>query len=130
MTPELFWLTATITMTALLWVPYIINRILENGLVPALRNPKPDEAPEAGWADRLMHAHANAVENLVIFAPLVLILHSIGVSSNATVAAVTVYFWARLAHAAIYTFGVPYFRTLAFFTGFLAQCVLIYSVLS
>jgi uncharacterized MAPEG superfamily protein len=130
MTVELFWLIVTITMTAVLWVPYIINRILENGLIPALRNPKPDEPPKACWANRLMHAHNNAVENLVIFAPLVLILHFMEVSSDATIMAVIVYFWARLAHVIIYTFGIPYLRTISFFTAFIAQCVLIYSALS
>lgn len=128
MTVELFWLTAVIAVTAGLWIPYIINRILENGLLTALRNPKPDEPPIAGWADRLMHAHSNAVENLVIFAPLVLILHTIEVSTDLTTTAVTVYFWARLAHAVIYTFSIPYFRTVAFFAGFLCQIALIYSI--
>lgn len=130
MTVELFWLTATITMTAVLWVPYIINRILENGLLPALRNPKRDEPPKAAWAKRLMHAHNNAVENLVIFAPLILILHFMEVSSSVTIMAVIIYFWARLAHVVIYTFGILYIRTVAFFIGFLAQCALIYSVLT
>ena len=130
MTTELFWLTATIAMTTVLWLPYIVNRILENGLLTALRNPKPDEPPIAGWANRLMHAHNNAVENLVVFAPLVLILHMIEMSSNLTVMAVSAYFWTRLAHAAIYTFGIPYLRTVAFFIGFLCQSVLVYSIFS
>jgi len=30
--PELFWLVATALMTALIWAPYIVNRIGENGL--------------------------------------------------------------------------------------------------
>jgi len=127
MQTEIFWLIATIVMTALLWIPYIVNRILENGLIPALRNPKPDEPPQAHWANRLMYAHSNAVENLVIFAPLVLLLKIMGVSSDTTVLATAVYFWTRLAHALIYTFGIPYLRTLAFAIGFLAQLVLAYS---
>ncbi|MGK0442560.1 MAG: putative MAPEG superfamily protein [Pseudohongiellaceae bacterium] len=130
MTVELFWLILTVAMTAVLWVPYIINRIIEHGLLPALRNPKPDEPPKAGWANRLMQAHSNAVENLVVFAPLVLILNFMGVSSDATIAAAVIYFWARLAHVIIYTFGIPYLRTVAFFTAFVAQCVLIYSALT
>lgn len=128
-TQEMFWLTANIAFTSILWIPYIINRILENGLIPALRNPKPDEAPNASWANRLMHAHTNAVENLVVFAPLVLILHFSNISSEATVMATMVYFWTRLAHAFIYTFGVPFLRTIAFFIGFLCQCVLIAAAL-
>jgi len=35
-------------------------------------NSNTDPTPTALWAKRLMRAHANPVENLVIFAPLVL----------------------------------------------------------
>lgn len=130
MTDELFWLTATISLTAVLWIPYILNRILENGMIPAMRSPKPDEPPKANWANRLMLAHSNAVENLVIFAPLVLIAHALNITSEAISIAVVVYFWTRLAHALIYTFGIPYLRTVAFFIGFAAQCVLISEILA
>lgn len=130
MTRELFWLTMTLGLTAMLWVPYILNRIKEHGLLAALRNPMRDEPAKSEWANRLMHAHNNAVENLVVFAPLVLILHFIAVRSDAIIMAIIVYFWARLAHAIIYTFGVPYLRTIAFFVGFISQCALIYFILT
>lgn len=121
---ELFWLTLTILMTALIWVPYIINRLVEHSPWPALMNPQPDLRPKAQWAERLMRAHDNAVENLVIFAPLVLTLHVLGVSTATTAAACAVYFFARLSHLLLYTFGVPFFRTVAFFIGFLCQMTL------
>ncbi len=56
----------------------------------------------------------NAVENLVVFAPLVLILNAIDYSSSWTALACAVYFWARVAHLIVYTMGLPVFRTLAF----------------
>lgn len=121
MKTELFWLTLTTTMTALFWVPYILNRIAENGVWGALRNPNFDEPPKAQWADRMMHAHTNAVENLVIFAPLVLMLAIANISTPATVGASAMYFFVRAAHFAIYTLGVPFFRTVLFLAGFLAQ---------
>ena len=31
MTPELYWLVLTSAMTGLLWVPYIVNRVIELG---------------------------------------------------------------------------------------------------
>jgi uncharacterized MAPEG superfamily protein len=99
MTRELFWLTLTVILTGLLWVPYILNRCQIRGL-------------------------GNAVENLVIFAPLVLILAQIDYSTKWTVLACAVYFWARVAHLIVYTLGLPVFRTLAFTVGFLAQAVL------
>ena len=39
MTRELFWLTLTVILTGLLWVPYIINRCQVRGLSGAMANP-------------------------------------------------------------------------------------------
>jgi uncharacterized MAPEG superfamily protein len=124
MTRELFWLTLTVILTGVMWIPYIINRAQVRGLTAALANPSRNDKPQSEWANRMMFAHDNAVENLVIFAPLVLILNAIDYSSKWTVLACAVYFWARLAHALIYTFGIAVLRTLAWTIGFLAQAVL------
>jgi uncharacterized MAPEG superfamily protein len=124
LTPELFWLTLTVILTGLLWVPYIMNRVMVRGLGGSMANPSRNDKPHASWATRLMFAHDNAVENLVIFAPLVLILAQIDYSTKWTVWACAVYFWARVAHLVVYTLGLPVFRTLAFTIGFLAQAVL------
>src|SRR5246127_5591631 len=124
LTPELFWLALTVILTELLWVPYILNRCMVRGLGGAMANPTPGAKPHAPWATRLMFAHDNAVENLVIFAPLVLILAQIDYSTKWTVWACVVYFWARLAHLIVYVMGLPVFRTLAFTVGFFAQAVL------
>ncbi len=129
MKTELFWLTLTITMTALFWVPYILNRIAENGVWGALRNPNFDEPPKAQWADRMIHAHTNAVENLVIFAPLVLMLSVTGISTSATVGASAMYFFVRAAHFVVYSLGVPFFRTVLFLAGFLAQMIVALTLL-
>jgi uncharacterized MAPEG superfamily protein len=75
-----------------------------------------------------MFAHDNAVENLIIFAPLVLILNAVDYSSKWTVLACAVYFWARVAHLIVYTLGLPVFRTLAFTVGFIAQVVLVLGI--
>jgi uncharacterized MAPEG superfamily protein len=128
MTKELMWLTLTIILTGLLWVPYILDRIKVRGLMGTLANPSRNEKPQSPWAQRLYFAHTNAVDNLVIFAPLVLILDSQGYSTRGTVIACAVYFWARLAHAVVYTMGIPVVRTLAFTVGFLAQVALVFAV--
>ncbi len=64
MTRELFWLTLTVILTGLLWVPYILNRCQVRGLAGAMANPSRNDKPHAEWANRLMFAHDNAVENL------------------------------------------------------------------
>jgi hypothetical protein len=66
----------------LLWIPYILNRCQVRGLGGAMANPSRNDKPHAEWATRLMFAHDNAVENLVMFAPLVLILNAIDYSRN------------------------------------------------
>ena len=129
LTKELLWLTLTVVLTGLLWVPYILDRIMVRGLMGAMANPSRNDTPQSPWAQRLYFAHTNAVENLMIFAPLVLVLDALGHSSAATVYACAVYFWARLAYAIIYTLGIPVLRTLAFTVGFLCQAVLALAVL-
>jgi uncharacterized MAPEG superfamily protein len=90
------------------------------GLGDAVGYPE-DPKPQAPWAQRLQKAHTNAVENLVVFAALVLVAHAAGVSNAAIATASVVYFWARVVHAVAYTFAIPWARTLAFTVGFLAQ---------
>ena len=128
MSRELMWLTLTIILTGLMWVPYIIDRAMVRGLVGAMANPSRNDKPQSPWAQRLYFAHSNAVENLVIFAPLVLILDSMGHSTESTAIACAVYFWARLAHVFIYTIGTPVLRTLSFAVGFFAQVALVLAI--
>jgi len=128
MSKELMWLTLTVILTGVLWIPYILDRVMVRGLMGAMANPSPDDAPQSPWARRLQNAHLNAVENLVIFAALVLTLQIMQHSTNSTVIACAVYFWARLAHAVVYTLGIPVLRTLAFAVGFLAQIALVLAV--
>ena len=128
MTRELFWLTMTVILTAVMWVPYVLNRIMVRGLFGAMANPSRNDRPHAEWASRMMFAHDNAIENLIIFAPLVLILNDLDYSTKWTVLACAVYFWSRLAHIVVYTFGVPILRTLTFAVGFAAQVVLMLAI--
>ena len=124
MTRELFWLALTVILTGLLWIPYVVNRAQVRSLTGAMANPSRGDKPLAPWATRLMFAHDNAVENLVIFAPLVLILNAVDYSTQWTALACAVFFWSRVAHIIVYTLGLPVFRTVAFTVGFLAQAVL------
>ena len=128
MKTELLYLVLVTALTGLLWVPYILDRIAVRGLLNAVGYPESPK-PQSPWADRLMKAHANAVENLVVFAPLVLLAHVTGVTNSAVATAAAVYFWARLVHAAAYTFAVPWVRTIAFALGFFAQAVIAWQLL-
>jgi uncharacterized MAPEG superfamily protein len=120
-TPELYVLTLVCVATALMWVPYMGARILTRGLARTLGNPDPASPPDPPWAERARRAHANAVENLVVFATLVIVTALVGASTPTTVLACQVYLGARLVHYVVYVAGIPVVRTLAFAAGFVAM---------
>ena len=128
MTSELTSLTWVAALTTVLWVPYILNTIMVRGLADAMGYPD-NPRPLSPWAARMKKAHYNAVENLVVFAALVLMLHATGISSGTTVLACQVYFWARLAHFLVYGLGIPYLRTLTYFAGWICTVLLILELL-
>ena len=129
MSTELTSLVEVSTFTAVLWIPYVLNRMIVRG-IPATVGYPDDPESLAPWAQRLRAAHANAVENLVVFAALILAAHALGVSTSVTVAAGPLYLWSRVAHALTYTFRVPWLRTLAFVGGFAAQMMVAWELLS
>lgn len=124
MSAELNWLTWTVVMTAFFFLPYVLNRINVRGLFGAMSNPRKDDLPESEWAQRAMRAHANAVENLVVFAPLVLMVELVGANSGVTAFGAALYFWARLVHYTVYTLGIPIVRTLSFFAALFGEILL------
>ena len=129
MKAEMMYLVWITTLTALIWVPYILDRIATWGLADTVGYPA-NPKPQSPWAVRMKAAHANAVENLVVFAALVLAAQALGVSNGATAAACMVYFWARVVHLLAYTFAVPWVRTLGFAVGFFAQMTLAWQILA
>jgi uncharacterized MAPEG superfamily protein len=128
MKTELLYLTWVTVLTGLLWVPYVLDRLAVRGLSDAVGYPE-NPKPQSAWAQRLMRAHANAVENLVVFATLVLVAHALGISNGTTALACVVFFWARLAYAVVYALGLPWLRTLAFTVGFLAEATVAWQIL-
>ena len=129
MTTDLVYLTWVTVLTGLIWVPYILDRIATRGLIDAVGYPD-NPKPQSPWAARMMKAHANGVENLAIFAALVLVAHVAGVNNGLTATACAVYFWARVVHLLSYTIGVPWVRTLAFTVGFFAQAAIAWRILT
>ncbi|HUL96818.1 MAG TPA: MAPEG family protein [Usitatibacter sp.] len=120
MNTELLYLTYVATFTALMFLPYVLNRIMVWGLMDTVGYPA-NPKPLAPWAERLRKAHANAIENLAVFATLLLVAYAIGVTGPAVAGLAILYFWSRVVHAVAYTFALPWVRTLAFFGGFIAQ---------
>lgn len=129
LTPELHTLAVMCMVTVLMWIPYIAARIVTRGLMKTLANPAPSFAPDPAWAERARRAHANAVENLAVFAPLVIVAAIVGISTPKTILATQVFLWARIAHYLFYTAGIPVVRTLAFLVGFVATLTIAGAVL-
>ncbi len=117
MSRDLFWLSLTLGLTALLVFPYVLNRFAIRGIGGMLSNPGPDDKPLAAWAQRAQRAHANAIENLVVFAPAVLLVHALSLGNAGTATACAVYFMARVVHYVSYTAGIVGVRTLAYLAG-------------
>lgn len=122
---SLEWLAATALMTALFWVPYILERMMALGIMGALQPVDPEQMlKQALWAQRARRAHYNAIENLAVFATLVLVAQAMGKAGDSQVLLATqVYFWARLVHFPALTFGITGVRTLAFLVSFAAQII-------
>lgn len=129
MSAELTYLVWVSTFTALMWIPYILNLIAVRGVVDAIGYPD-NPKPIAAWAERMKAAHYNAVENLVVFAALVLVVDATGTGNDTTALACAVYFWARVVHFFGYAFKIPGVRTLAFVVGFVCQMILAWHLLA
>jgi len=69
--------------------------------------------PRVGPA-RAQRAHLNLLQNLAPFAILVLVAQVSGKANATTALGATIFFWARVAHAAVYIAGIRYLRTLVF----------------
>lgn len=127
---ELYWLILTLLLTALFWIPYIIERMQEQGILNALWDPFGKTQTKKLWANRMMQAHSNAIENLIIFAPLVILVQITGINSSTTATACMIYFFTRLIHYLAFTFAVPLLRVLTFLVGFGVQVILAVTLLS
>lgn len=78
---------------------------------------------------RLQRLTANMQENLILFAIVVLVASAAGVSNEATALGAIVFFYARVGHAIIYTFGWPVIRPLFYFAGLYGIGVIGFEVL-
>ncbi len=119
MTTELRCLLFTAILTGCLWIPVVIGYVSARG---PLRPEDYRTAPTGSlpdWVNRAGRAHLNAVESFAPFAAVVLIAHVLGVSTPLTAGAATVFFAARVAHAALHISGFSRLmaRTVVFTVG-------------
>ena len=100
MMTELGYLVSAALLTLLLRAAWMVDKVRMRGLLKVTGYPA-DSAPLSPIGHRLWIAHEDAVQNLAIFAVMVVALQLVGHSSQVTQMAAMVYFWARVTHAAV-----------------------------
>ena len=114
LTTDLQILVWTALLALLLPAVYAAGRLSRPGGVAWGFGNRDTPLTASPWVDRAVRAHANLVENLPPFIALVVVAHLTGRADDTTALGATIFFWARVAHALVYTAGVVYLRTAAF----------------
>lgn len=125
MTTDLWMLVWTALLCVSLPFTYLFGRTqVPGGVAWGLGNR--DEPFEVRpWAARAYRAHMNLVENLAPFAILVLVAHVSGKANATTALGATIFFWGRVAHAAVYIAGIIGLRTLVFLVASIGEIMIL-----
>ena len=113
MTLELKLLVWSVALTIVQVLIAVTGATLQVG-TPALAGNREGLPPIEGWAGRAARAHRNMLENLVLFAIVVLVAQAAGKTNAMTALGAQLFFWGRRAYAPIYIIGIPWLRTAAF----------------
>ena len=110
MKPELTLLVWTLLLTLVQAVSAAQGAMMQVGLSALAGNR--DGMPEIrGWGGRAARAHRNMLENVVLFAALVLVAVVADKTNATTLMGAQIFLYARIAYALVYIAGVPWLRT-------------------
>ena len=107
---ELKMLVWSVALTILQMLIAALGAQMQVGLPPLAGN-RDNMPPLEGFAGRAQRAHRNMLENLVLFAALVLTAQALNRFDATTALGAQLFFWARLVYAPVYWVGVPWLRT-------------------
>jgi uncharacterized MAPEG superfamily protein len=110
MTPELMLLVWSAVLAFVQMLAAVTGAQLQVGL-PALAGNRENLPALTGWAGRARRAYLNMLENLILFAILVLVAQIAGRTNSTTLLGCEIFFWARLVYAVVYLVGIPWLRT-------------------
>jgi uncharacterized MAPEG superfamily protein len=127
MKPELMLLVWAVLLTFVQMLVAVSGATLQVGL-PALAGNRDGLAPCAGWAGRAARAHHNMLENLVLFAALVLVAAIAGKTNSTTLLGAQIFFWARVAYAVVYCAGIPWLRTALWFVSVIGLALIFFQL--
>jgi uncharacterized MAPEG superfamily protein len=110
MSIDLTMLVWTVALAFVQMLVAVLGALGQVGL-PRLAGNRENMPAFEGWAGRAERGHKNMVENLVLFAALVLAAHAAGRANAMTALGAQLFFWARLAYVIVYLVGIPWLRT-------------------
>ena len=129
MKPELMILGWSVILAIVQVLIAVQGAMMQVGLMTLIGNR--EGFPEIkGWGGRAIRAHRNMTENLVLFAALVLAVVAAGKTSGTTLLGAQIFFWARLAYAAIYLAGIKWLRTGAWTVSVIGLLMLLWALLA
>lgn len=82
-----------------------------------------------GWAGRASRAHRNMLENLPLFAALVLVAVIAGRTNGQTLLGAQIFVWARLAYALVYVAGIAWVRTAVYIVSVIGLAIILFALL-
>lgn len=128
MKPELMLLAWAVILTLAQMLIAATGAASQYGPMPLFGN-REGLATLTGWAGRAQRAHHNMLENLVLFAALVLVAVVAQKTNDKTLLGAQLFFWARLAYAVIYLAGIPYLRTAAWLVSVIGLVIIFLQLL-
>jgi uncharacterized MAPEG superfamily protein len=124
MTTDLLMLVYSAVLCVLLAFPYTLALIVRVGTFKAVAYPQPTHDDMSNWVQRSKRAHMNLVENLPVFAAIVLVAYVAGMANPMTAMGAQIFFWARIVMAVGHIGGIPGLRSVSWFVS-LAGLVMI-----
>jgi uncharacterized MAPEG superfamily protein len=128
MRPELSLLVWAVALTVVQMLIAVQGAMMQVGL-PTLAGNREGLPEIKGWAGRAERAHLNMLQNLVLFAALVLIAVVANKTNSTTLLGAQLFFWARLAYAVIYLVGIPWVRTLTWVVSMIGLIMIFLQVI-
>jgi uncharacterized MAPEG superfamily protein len=110
MKPELTLLAWAALLTLVQAIVAVQGALMQVGL-PMLAGNREGMPEIKGWGGRAARAHRNMLENLVLFAVLVLAAVVAGKTNATTLLGAQIFLVARIAYALVYVAGIPWLRT-------------------
>lgn len=110
MKPELNLLVWATVLTLVQAVIAVHGALMQVGL-PMLAGNREGMPEIKGWGGRAARAHRNMLENLVLFAILVIAAVLADKTNGTTLLGAQIFLYARIAYALVYIAGLPWIRT-------------------